>query len=280
MNYYKEIKDFLGKEPVDHMVIRQMSALEKACSQYYYVYSIYNKLSVSTRNVLKEYVDKEVYLTQENSKKKKQTSNHKQKYTISEKLYIEFFTKIYDNYCKKLVWSTVINYQDTIDDILNEYIDNDDNSTLKDNISRAANKYFTYNTKKINLCKVHKAFEELENALNTPKPTIEESVLAVISEDTLNNLLTRLKNGCSYRYINFYMCIAPICKALCDGTYHDYTTVKGNTQKYFNLKCQYELEKLNKYVFSDKEKDGIQGLLGLLNEYKSTKEELATITNH
>lgn len=275
MNYYKLIKEYLAKNPVDNMIVRQMASLEEACTQYYYVYSIYKKLSQNTLNTLKDYVDEELFLT---GKKQEKSNSQQEPFTLEDKLYVEFFTEIYNNYQEHYTWNTVINnpniINDIIDDFIKTYFDNNTNSCLKDYISSAVIKYYTNTNNKIDLHKVHKAFEELENALNTPKPTIEESVLAVISKDTLNDLFNCLKNDSSCQYANFYMRIAPIRKALCDGTYHKYTIAKGNTQIFFNLNCHYNLEQLSNYLFSDIDEDNAQGLSGLLHDYKKIKEDL------
>lgn len=266
-NTYTKIKNYLREEGLEQMYVEQFQSLENICRDYYYVYLIYSKVAGST---LKNYVSPELYL---NRKKENNAPKENTNLDISGMLYVEFFTKIFENCNKKISWSSVIDNPDEIEALIIDYFGRKD--VLTTFISKAVQTYYTKINTPINLTNLHKSISDLKLALETPKPSIEESVLAVIADQKLQELYNDLISGNSTGYMSFYMKIAPIRRAIYDGTYHKYTFHKKNSQQFFNINCDHNYKELYNYIFSNMdERSEYQGLLGILNDYETTYADL------
>ena len=267
MNKYNKIKDYLREEGLEQMYVEQFHSLENICRDYYYVYLIYSKVAGST---LKNYVSPELYL---NRKKEDNEQDENTNRDICDMLYVEFFTKIFENCNKKISWSSVINNPDEIEALIIDYFGRKD--VLTTYISKAVQTYYTKTNAPINLTNLHKSISDLQSALETPKPSIEESVLAVIADQKLQELYNDLISGNSTGYMSFYMKIAPIRRAIYDGAYHKYTFQKDNCQQFLNINCDHNYKELYNYIFSNmNEGSEYQGLLGILNDYETTYADL------
>lgn len=265
MNTYKKIKDYLREEGLEQMYVEQFHSLENICRDYYYVYLIHSKIAGSN---LKYYIEPNYYLN-----KKKQTPQ-KDVVKIKDLLYIEFFHELLRNCNKKITRCSLIFEEEDLKKFLIEYWGKD--NKLVDNISNAVYQYYyERENRSINLENLHKSISDLKSALKTPKPSIEESVLAVIADQKLQELYNDLISGNSTGYMSFYMKIAPIRRAIYDGAYHKYTFQKDNCQQFLKINCDHNYKELYNYIFCTiDEQNKYQGLLGILNDYENTYAEL------
>lgn len=146
-------------------------------------------------------------------------------------------------------------------DILNDYFNGEQISLTKQIVKSIETRHERHDNK-INLNNIHSAMNELENVFATPLPTVEESVTMVISKNQLETMITYL-NECKVH--GFMFTIAPILRTLTSGKY------SNSVPNFFNLPCEYNLEQLKLYIEGN---ENVEGLRGLYEQYKATKEEL------
>ena len=260
-NYYKEIMNYLETKPIGEHDKRIALTHFSICQEYYYFYTMYKKLESSIR-VLKYYMADENYIA-----KRKIKGDKKTEMKIEELLYIEFIFKIHSqNYKKLYSKNKIIEHTDeVVPKILNDYFENEQSDICELCIDSIFKKYQN-SYKDASMTKIHDAMSDLEEVLKMPMPTIEESVEQVIIEEQLELMLSYLQAG---NIPGFTFTIAPMTRALFDGTYHKFTS--RNKCKYFNLQCEYNLMQLKDYIECNKD---VEGLRGLYERYKITKESI------
>lgn len=259
---------FLQENKTNENIKKSTEALFDLCKKYYHLYLIHNNIDDSSRRVLESYIDPALY------KRNYKSKNYRIKLNIEEKLYVDLFTKVFIKYNDSdYKWQTVIYNEKLITELLKKSNVPENLYTL---ITNLVCTQYENTPKKLDISRIDKAMEVLKESLNIPKPTLEESVTAVISNDKLNELYDYLKAG---NIAGFYFLIAPIRRALYDGEYHKYTKAKSNTQKIFNLTSNYNYIEYERYIFSTVENDGKAGLVDLLHTYEDVKEEINTWIN-
>ncbi len=138
-------------------------------------------------------------------------------------------------------------------------------------IKNAVLKTFYNNSKKCNLQNLHSAMVSLEETLNMPIPSLEESIESVIVPERIEELIEYLKWN---NVAGFMLSVGWIRKILVDGAYKNYLSTKNNA--FFNLVCDYNLTQLQFYIEGGVDKDGYSyaGLVGLLEDYKEIMKEI------
>lgn len=101
--------------------------------------------------------------------------------------------------------------------------------------------YYSKNEVEKKYNKLCNAMNILKEADNIPAPSIEESVNAVLTEDTINMFYEMIE---CHNYVGFFMTIARIRRAIFDSnnsdSYNSYCkNDKSRTTCFFNLYCKY-----------------------------------------
>jgi len=250
---------------------------------YYGMYTIQNNLGTAKR-VLQNYIPEENHLSTEEKKEKQREKRIAQKGELQErqeidlitKLYIEYFQDIYTKHYKsKYKWSDIIFNLNLVDEILNDYWE-EDHQKISEDIKTNMFHVFKNGRAKLNNSNIHNAMIKLEEALQTTLPSVE---------DTLTNLFTieylqTLHANMLYSPDTIILNTAPVRIALTTGTIHKgNSSVKSNTKNYFDIKCTNNLSDFTRYIYGSIDKDGYQldGLSQLLDTYKSTKKMLYSL---
>lgn len=258
-NYYREIMKYLEEKPMEEPYGNTATGFFEACQLYYGYYLINDKIR-NAKKTLKNYMNEENYIARKNRNSGSNDTERIQ-LEIEEKMYIELLLNIYNQYYTDVYsWYDIINEKENQERILREHLKNVQPNFIR-NLSCIVVKYDTYALKKPDITNIHEAMDTLKEALKTTLPPMEESVEKVISSEYLELLLNQLK--CN-NIGGFVMTIGQIRRALTEGTYHKY--IKGNSNVFFNLKCDYNLNEIKNYV------NALQDLLAL---YEDTKKEIA-----
>lgn len=262
VDYYREIIDYVSKNPLPKPNENVPLGLFSQCQKYYWYYLMNVKIR-NVKNVLKNYVDEENYIA---NRKKKKTTDTRIILDITQKMYVELFVNLYnEKYKETYRWNKVLEDNNIIKKMLEEKYP-DSASYITNKINAIIDISYDYIFKKPDINKTHNAMSILKEALNTPVPTVEESVANVITVDVLKELLEYLKLEDTSRTPNVLFRTAQICRPLTTGTYHKYTI--SNKTEFFNLQCDYNLEEIKNYMEALKE---------LLELYEDTKEEIAEL---
>lgn len=271
-NYAKEIMKGLKKYPVDSIEQKNANSLFGICQEFYWYYQVYKKSEEAIR-VLKNYVDVDNYIAK---RKRKESQDIKIKQDIAQKMYAEFFTEIYREYYEEQYsWIEVIDSigqkEDLAKKILTDYFGGTQENCIE-YITNIVRKAYESSYKKIDLKNVHNAIKEFEDALKTPFPSVESSLEKVITQEHLESLYVYLNQESS---VNFLFKIAKLRKELFDGTYSKYAGKRNKTQ-FFNLNCQYNLQKLKRYISGGMDEEGkeVLGLMSVYELYMETKDDL------
>lgn len=260
VKYYREIMDIVSENPLPHPYENTPQGLFRLCQEYYWYY-LKNNAIQDVKNVLKNYIDEENYISQSKGKFNKEHTC----IDIEEKLYVETLLKIWEEkYQNTYTWTEICNNNITLSNMIDDFYEKPQSEYIK-KVIQCIDKSPEYAYKKPNISKTHNAMKVLEDALNLPKPTLEESVATVLIPDVLNNFLEALKLN-NTPYLIFTS--ASITKALTFDSYHKKTNVKGNTSVFFNLPGKYNLDTLKNYF---------RALDDLLYLYKETKTEISNL---
>lgn len=266
-NYYEEIQKGVERLDGTKIYVRTLNEFFSKCQLYYWHYII-RKKTEETEPVLKDYYIPEEFISK---KETEEDSPEKTKYDLCDKLYLEFLSEIQQKFYKGKKGFGFDKFLDrrTFEKDINDCFRTEQKKLL-DNIARikeVARKFdkqkegFINSFYKKQDCRsIHNAMKIVREALNTEKPTVDVSVEAVISEEWLKKILDYLNEDCLPGAV---FSVAPISKALGDGTYHKY--IKGNNQVFFNLKSDYNLEQL---------KNRMKATKRLLEDYDYVMEEL------
>ena len=270
MNYYQKIEQYFETSNINHKFIAQWQSLLWVCREYYWVNSIYRQLG-SAINILKDYVDPELHL---NPSKKKSNTNRKRQ-ELEDVLYVDFFNQIYSDFKKnnnnnknksKCKFQSLIKYPNKIEKFIIQETQNISTTRIKD-ISNAVYWYYENKVAFKNWDNINTAMEQVEKAMALPKPSIEESVNAIISDETMESLYNILTRGSLNNYMLFYFKVAWIRKRL---SYEDCRNCE-----FYKPICTYNYEKLHDYIFSNiSQNSKYQGLAGLLEDYQNLENEL------
>lgn len=278
-NYYKEIMDILSGNPLGEVYGSTPITFFRACQEYDWYYTMYEKISSNAGKVIQNYVEEDNYLAKRRRKEKqkqeqKMNREKNPRLDVEEKLYAEFFTKIYfEYYANDYIWQKVVNCDERVSKILDDYFQGTQPKYTKF-ITEAVSKAYQSGYRKVDLENLHNAMEIVEEALHTPMPMIETSVEKVISEERLELLLSYLERGL---IPHFLFTVAKMARALTSGSYHKYTP--NNKEVYFNLKCEYNLSELKLYIHGGEDEGGypVDGLEGLLERYTQTRKDLSEL---
>lgn len=275
--YYEVMERYLSDANGDERVKREIRSIINYCQEYNWYYTVYKKLDTvyeegkhsRVRDVLQNYMYEDNYIAK---RKRSENASRKNELEIEEKLYFEFFTKIYKMYYKNADKKDIlIMSENKINTVLNDYFQGKDTS-LRNRIQKSANKLFTYDYKKLKIENLHIAMGVLGEALRTPMPDMKGSVEAVLSESFLENLAYWIENEPP---ISIFW-IAPARRALKCGAYHKYTPAPKRRTVYFDLKCEYNLDQLKIYITGGQDKEGycLGGLKDIYERYSETYQEI------
>lgn len=266
VGYYREIVDCVSKNPLPKPNENVPLGLFNQCQQYYWYYLMNEKIR-NVKNVLKNYVDEENYIAKRKRKKKKSTGE-RIVLDITQKMYVELFVNLYnEKYKDTYRWGEVLQAHNIRKKMLEEKYP-DSASYITNKINAIIDISEDYILKKPDINKTHNAMSVLKEALNTPMPTVEESVANVITVDVLKELLQCLEIEDTSRTPNVLFRTAQIGRALTDSSYHKNTNIGSNTLVFFNLKSDHNLKGI---------KDYMNALKDLLELYEDTKEEIAEL---
>lgn len=146
---------------------------------------------------------------------------------------VSLFEDAYEQYqhsddTVKLPWIQVVDNEENINMIISEYFSNASDYFKKRMKLAIANTYKD-DTRKKRYDNLKKAMRIIGDAYIIPKPTIEESVNNLITQETLDALATYLKT----EPISFFFAITPIRRALFDGAMKSYS--RENNSKHFKV---------------------------------------------
>lgn len=198
-----------------------LNGLFTLCQKYYTYYLQYKKIVEKENTLLKiseDYICKIVY----------NKHMHKVYNDIDDTLNEEAIFNIFEDYLSDDGKDNV----DIIYDIVSEYFDD----------------IYTINRQYKNL---QTAMEALEEAFDITPPSIQDSVNAVLTEDTLNMIYESIENQ---NYALLLLVIAPVRRALYDGKYKSFCKSDKNRKNYyFNLACDFNYisfknEEINKRI--------------------------------
>ncbi len=265
---FNKMNNVMKINPHKKYVEEAVISLFDACHSYYNLYKIYNDITTVMPSI-KNYVDIVDYLY---GKRRKNKAHKKYKMDIEEMLYIEFFTEVYTkHYSKKYSWSDIINNPYLrVPEIMEDFLKGNNNSITSQIIKSFSKYYDNDSSRKVNLEKVHKAMQQISNALTISSSNMEESVEKVLSHEILESLYNNAKQGTVQGAIYIFFKVAQVRKSLTYGRYTNCVT-KKNKNGFFNLSCEFNLEELKIYING---KDGIEGIAGLLERYEKTKNDL------
>ena len=243
MKNYQEIIDSINTKKEKEDYLKQLNSLFYLCKNFYWKYQINEKVN-SIKSAIQCYLDEEDLITH-NKRKKNQVQKSNKEISMVEKIYAEIYTKVYDKYYKSdILWNDAISDDEKIEQIISEHFSNVLPKHMKQAIKLVYND--DRDLYKIDLDSLHKAMNVLSDELNTPEPSIKESVDAVIMGETLEELYSFIEHD---NRVGLLFEIAPIRRALKSGTYKSYyRNEKSHKQHYFNLKCEYNYDKLNSYI--------------------------------
>lgn len=245
-SYYLEIKRLAEGAGKYQSTVDKFFSL---CQQYYWKWLIKNNMK-SADTVLKYCVDKDEQRVQKKKGKEEtlKKENSKERLELEEKLCLEFLWEIGDKYypnqnmldmvvgikgddnISKCFTKTPRNFLVTIDTILDK-----------------ADEFNNYNYiwKRQDYSNIHKAMDSARKALDTPVPSIAESVEQVIAQVQLEAIKSALEvDGAVIASLT----IAPIARALYDGDYRTYIHDDKKKAVYFNVKCEYNFVQLSNYL--------------------------------
>ena len=257
MKNYQEIIELINTKKEKEEYLKQLNSLFYLCKNFNWKYQINEKVN-SIKPVIQCYMDEEDLITH-NKRKKNQVKKSINETSMVDKIYAEIYTKVYDKYYKgDKSWNDAISDDKVIDKISEHF---SKAGVLPKHMKQAIK--LVYNDDrdlyKINLDSLHKAMNVLSDALNTPEPSIKESVDAVIMEETLEELYSFIEYD---NKVGLLFEIAPIRRALKSGAYKSYyRNEKSHKQHYFNLECEYNYDELSSYI---------EALYELQEEYTNT----------
>lgn len=160
----------------------------------------------------------------------------------------------------------MVKYPNKIEEFIIQETQNISTTRIKD-ISDAVYCYYENKVAFKNWDNINTAMEQVEKAMALPKPSIEESVNAIISDETMESLYNILTRGSLNNYMLFYFKVAWIRKRL---SYEDCRNCE-----FYKPICTYNYEKLHDYIFSNiSQNSKYQGLAGLLEDYQNLENEL------
>lgn len=258
---YEEIQGYLSKVTANPYQISIINALFEACQKYNWRYEIREHMEMAER-ILQSYFDESDYIAQ---RKINLNKVPKPRFSLSDKLYLEFLGRIYDEYYKdKMGFEDLINQED-----LSECVSNCFRETpphLLDALSgvmdyaKENSELSDYVYERHDYSSLHEAISGARAALEIPAPPKGLSVEKVIAPNWLEGIADSLKSN-NIAYAVF--AAAKMTRSLTDGKFRAKT--HDREDGYFNLKSEYNLKELEKRI---------QAIRNLVKEYDDIMEEL------
>lgn len=262
-SYYLEIKRLAEGTGKYQSAVDNFFSL---CQQYYWKWLIKNNMK-SADTVLKYCVDKDEQRVQKKKGKEEtlKKENSKERLDLEDKLYLEFLWEIGDRYYPNQ------NILDIATDIKGE-------SNISKCFTEKPGWFYTgiltiwkkadelgkcgYIWKRQDYSNIHRAMDSARKALDTPVPSIAESVEQVIAQEQLETIKSALAVD---RIEIALFTTTPLISALYDGDYRTYIHDDKKRAVYFNVKCEYNFVQLSNYIDSIK---------SLLSRYDDTMADL------
>lgn len=125
--YYTKMMDLLSKNPLGEAYKNTPIHFFRLCQEYEWHYTVYHKISSNAGKVIQNYIDEDYGLTRRRKKESQGQGKEGKKIkntrlNMEDKLYAEFFTKIYSQYYEKdFKWCNVVDYGEKVAWILNDY---------------------------------------------------------------------------------------------------------------------------------------------------------------
>lgn len=246
---YAEIEKELEKVE-NETIKRAFYSFTTLCQRFYKFYQINEELA-PVKNILKSLMDKNstYYLTKkgEGVEETEETNSDNIYIEFEHKIYAGIFQRIYDKYYKtpkKFSWEKAVTKDEYINLIISEHLA-DLPDYIKKEVRDSIKKVYFNSSRRINYDNIANAMDTVKRTLEIPTPSIEESVEDLIAPSMLDTMLMYLKS----EPVGFFFTIAPIRRALTDGTYHKYYAGnKSNKDIFFNLNSQYNLLELERYI--------------------------------
>lgn len=267
-SYYEEIKKELGQAGDEAR--KTFQGISGLCQEYYYSYSINKKLNeCKIKSVLQGYMKKEDVLAE---RKQKEQGKRSKSLNVDAKLYIEFFWNRYCGYhgkssekefFDKMVYNE--DYDINIDDEWYKIFGECGDYNIKEKVIGSIEQWAEFDNatsiKSLELSNLHNAMKKLNECLELPKPSVEQSLEAMVAPDMLELWLSVAKEK-----VPFCIYTAPVTRALYDGVTKSFTPRKGNKTVYFREKFEYNLLELKHYI---------EALKDLSESYNETRRELS-----
>lgn len=265
--YYEEIQEYLKNEAVGKELVAKIDTFCAKCQRYYHYHLIREKMK-SAERVLKDYFDESEYVAQRKLDMNKETLPS---FSLADKLYLELLGEIYDEYyADKMNYEEFINskyFRENITKCFKEVPD-----MLVDTLSNI----LEYAEKNYNLADyvydrhdfsfIHNAIKEIREALRMPVPSIDLSVEKVIAAEQLEKIIAYLNEN---NIGGAIFTIAPITRALWDGSYSSYTPKSGHKSVFFNISSDYNLTEISKRIENIKKLVALYDeTMNILNEYR------------
>lgn len=255
-NYYEKIQSGLQNFSGSEEAVKAINTLCRICQQYYHKYLIREKMK-SAEQIFKNDFDETEYMAQ---RKLDMYKDKRLRFTVSEKLYLEFMGEIYDKYyanemkydelinslsfdeniakCFKIVPTQLINKLTDIMEIISKYSEVKEYDPL-----------ISYIYERHNFSYIHNAMNVIKDALKLPVPAIELSVEKVIVQDKLEMIVNYLMQD---NIAGALFTAAKMTRALSEGKCYSYTSMSGHSVVCLNYLCEYNLKEMEKRIESIK----------------------------